>query len=87
MEKFYFTFGSNPLFPFGENEYVVIEANDERTAHKIFRAVWPPRPGSECTNCAFCYPEDKWKDVYPRFYAGVDPSSFIRQGRNLVQDE
>ena len=83
--KFYFTFGSNPQFPFTEYEYVVIQAENEAAAHKIFRSVWPPRPGSNCTNCAFTYSEEEWNDIYLKYYAGIAPSAFIRQGKHHEQ--
>lgn len=80
MTKFYFTFGSNPMFPFSRDEYVVIEADCMRKAVDIFNAVWQKRPGSNLINCSDIYDEEQWKET-EQFYRDQEPSSYIRQGR------
>ena len=59
MSKFYFTYGSDPQFPFCYG-YTEIEAPDFPTATKIFRALHPNRPKSNSLNCAFFYTEEQF---------------------------
>ncbi len=58
MEKFYFTFGSDPGFPY-QNGYLVIIADNQKEAVAHFRSHYPDRT-ADCLNCAFVYDEDEW---------------------------
>ena len=59
MEKYYFSFGTDPLYPFC-NGYIIIEAPDGKAAREIFRAYFPNRPNSSAINCAFVYNEEQF---------------------------
>ncbi len=59
QKKFYFTFGSDPGFPY-QNTYVVVMANTEREAVEKFRAKFPDRH-ENVVNCAFWYSEEQWR--------------------------
>ena len=74
-EKFYFTFGSDPEFPY-QNTYLVVVANSLSEAVEKFRKKYPDRHGG-CVNCAFFYSEKEWKgSINERYYQG-DPVDII----------
>lgn len=56
--KFYFTFGSDPGFPY-PNAYIIILAENEPDAIKKFRGKFPDR-NEGVINCAFWYTEEQW---------------------------
>lgn len=78
MTRTYFTFGTDPLFPFGINDYVVVEAEGVNEACHIFNLVHPPRPGSDLVNCAFIYTEEKFNQFRDQYYKDVEPVEIIR---------
>ena len=57
MEKFYFTYGTDPAYPF-RGGWTLIIAPDEKTAVQIFRAFHPDRSERACLNCADYYRGD-----------------------------
>ena len=57
MERFYFTYGTDPAYPF-RGGWTLIIAPDEGIAAQIFRAFHPDRPGHYCLNCADYYHAD-----------------------------
>ena len=67
MFNYYFTFGSDKRFPF-QMGYVIVKANDQVSACKVFKAYFPNRPGSDCLNCSFVYNEEEfmkyWETVW-----------------------
>ena len=71
--SFYFTFGSDPQYPFGRDDYVRITCADAGTACKLFNALHPKRPGSDCMNCAFMYDQSRWDAEVKRWYEGREP--------------
>ena len=79
MANFYFTFGSDERFPFGRNDYVMVQAQDGNRACDLFRERHPNRPGSDCINCAFIYSEEKFNVFRERFYP-YPPVEIIREG-------
>lgn len=59
MPKFYFTYGTDPDYPF-QGGWTEIEAPDADIAKDIFSVVHPDRhPG--ILNCAFGYTEEEFK--------------------------
>ena len=68
MERFYFTFGTDPAYPFGINDYVEVEAENLEQAIHLFQAVHPNRPGSSCVNCAFWYSEERFRPLMYQYY-------------------
>lgn len=61
MPKFYFTYGTDPAYPF-QGGWTEIEAPDQNMAAELFRAVHPGKPrGQDILNCAAVYPEDDSK--------------------------
>lgn len=57
--KFFYTFGTDKIFPF-YGGWVEVEAASIKEANEIFRKHYPDRhPG--ILNCAFGYSEDKFR--------------------------
>lgn len=77
MQSFYFTFGSDPEFPFGWNDYVLIQCANEGEACRLFNAVFPKRPKSNCMNCAFMYNKLQWERGVKTHYEGREPAASI----------
>ena len=66
LKTFYFTFGTDPGFPF-KLGWVEVQAMDESSARRIFSEYFPNRKNG-CLNCAFVYTEDVFKKTC--MYAG-----------------
>lgn len=84
MEKYFFTFGSDPRYPFGRNDYVMVEAENGKEACELFRSVHPDRPGSNCINRAFIYPEHEFNTFRDRFYPWGPIQVIRKEGVSLV---
>ena len=72
-QRYYFTFGTDPLFPFGIEEFVEVYAETADQAVAKFNAAYPHRPGSNLVNCAFIYNEAKWEPIWKENYHGKRP--------------
>lgn len=63
MNKYFYTFGSDPKFPY-QNGWVEIHADSWEKAHEKFRAKFPDRH-QNTLNCAFFYDEKRWAEMNP----------------------
>ncbi len=63
MNKYFYTFGSDPKFPY-QNGWVEIHADSWEDAHEKFRAKFPDRH-QNTLNCAFFYDEKRWAEMNP----------------------
>lgn len=77
MARFYYTFGTDPMFPHGEKDYVVVEAENMNGADRKFLSVYPSRPGSNLLNCAFVYSEQEFNKFRDKYYCGRNPARTI----------
>ena len=59
-KKFYYTFGTNPCFPF-EGGWVEVLAVNRVEANAIFRHIFPDAIKG-FINCAFCYDENEFDE-------------------------
>lgn len=55
MNKYFYTFGTDPQFPYCRG-WVEVHADSWEAAHEKFRARFPDRH-ENCLNCAFFYDE------------------------------
>lgn len=78
MKNFFFTFGTDPLYPYGRDDYVKVVAPDIRSAVNIFRKHHPNRPGSKLVNCAFWYTEDEFAPMVDKYYNGSEPVEVLK---------
>ena len=85
MSNFYFTFGTDPDFPFGPDDYVLIQCSDIGDAVRLFKALHPNRPKTNCLNCAFFYNEAQWQTGTKKYYEGRDPAETITVSRTGSQ--
>ncbi len=76
-QNFYFTFGSDPLYPYHLNDYVMVNARNIDDACLLFSLVHPKRPGSNAVNCAFIYTEQRFNEFRDKYYKDVEPVEFI----------
>ena len=86
MPKFYFTYGTDPSYPF-HGGWTEIEALDRPTACNLFQAYHPNRPGSAGSlNCADIYNEDEFMrtDMLLDGNFGVCCHEEITVSRNLI---
>ena len=77
MKKYYFTFGTDPQFPYKANEYVVAEAVNKNMAIRMFMAKYPG-PYAMIANCSFCYPEEEFEKNRDKYYKGVEPADVLQ---------
>ena len=68
-DTFYFTFGTDELYPF-QGGWVEITSPNKREAIRIFRKYFPNRKDSECYNAADCYDSDTFKNRTDMFTTG-----------------
>lgn len=80
-KKFYFTFGSDPAYPYGIDDYVVVLAKNRYEAQMAFKALHPNRPDSDSLNYAFDYTEKTWGAQY---YGDNPPVEVITATDELV---
>ena len=65
MSSFYYTFGSDPGFPY-QNGWVEVKAASRAEAHQKFRARFPDQPGHEgIMNYSYCYSQKQWTKMDP----------------------
>ena len=65
LNSYYYTFGSDPGFPY-RNGWVVVKASSREEADRKFRSRFPDRPGHEGTmNYSFCYTKERWNQMDP----------------------
>ena len=65
MNRYYYTFGTDPAFPYKKG-WVEVRANTMKEADEKVRRRFPDRPGHEGTlNCAFVYGEARWAEMNP----------------------
>lgn len=71
MFNYYFTFGSDPQFPF-QGGYLIITAKDMDTACDVFNALYPNPKNKNVLNCAFFYTEEKFDRLCAKYYGFED---------------
>ena len=63
MNRYFYTFGSDPGFPY-QNGWVEVRAASREEADRKFRARFPDRSNG-VMNCSFFYDEEKWSQMDP----------------------
>ena len=63
MNSFYYTFGSDPGYPY-QCGWVEVHAASRKDADEIFRSRFPDRH-ENTLNCAFCYTAKRWARMDP----------------------
>lgn len=61
LQSFYFTFGTNPKFPYKKG-YLIVKAFNPNEAFAKFRAKYPD-VHPNCLNCAFGYTQEEWEAI------------------------
>lgn len=77
MEKLYFTFGTDPQFKHGIEDYVLVIGADVKDCIKAFREKYPNRPDSDALNCADYYRTKDWEETVKECYKGKDPVEIV----------
>lgn len=77
MEKLYFTFGSDPKYPYGREEYIIAIGTDTQDCLNAYKKKYPNRPDSSAVNCADYYTEAEWNANTNRFYKDVQPKELL----------
>lgn len=77
MEKFYFTFGSDPAYPYERDDYVIALGLNKKDCIEAYRKKHPNRPGSDAVNCASFYTEGEWAGIEDQYYKNVQPKEVI----------
>lgn len=75
-KKFYFTFGSDPKYPY-PGRYLVVEAFAKKSAIQKFRKKIPDRH-KNVYNAAFCYSQEEWDKYGCTAYYPEGPAEVIR---------
>ena len=63
MNKYFYTFGCDPRFPY-QNGWVEVHADTLEQAHEKFRARFPDRHEGTL-NCSFFYHAERWAQMDP----------------------
>ncbi len=72
--KMYYTFGDAKQFPYGREDYVLVEADTPKQCHALFRVAFPD-VYEDTLNCADYYPEAEWEEISRNWgYAKKEPA-------------
>ena len=63
MNKFFYTFSSDPQFPY-KNGWIEVHAETLEEEHEKFRSRFPDRHNG-IDNCASFYREARWHEINP----------------------
>ncbi len=63
MNRYFYTFGSDPGFPY-QCGWVEVRAKSWQEAHQKFRSRFPDR-NEDTLNCSFFYNEQQWAAISP----------------------
>lgn len=87
MPTFYFTYGTDPAYPF-EGGWTTVIAPDRLAATALFRIYHPDRTKG-IVNCADIYDEENFKstDMFVKGNFGSNCHETIMIGRCLADDE
>lgn len=77
MVRLFFTFGSDPKFPYGPSEFVEVDGENEKQCLDLFNVVHPPWEKDGPVNCAYWYLEKDFISVYRRNYRFGRPKEII----------
>lgn len=78
MELLYFTFGSDPAYPCGRDDYVLAVGKDRQDCVRVYNEKHPPRePGSTIINCADFYSPADWEKQAKKHYKGMAPKEVL----------
>lgn len=75
--SWFYTFGTDPRFPHGIEEYVEVHADTRNQADQKFKSRYPCREESNLLNCAWIYSEKEWERIYKEHYSGKRPARVI----------
>lgn len=59
-QNYYFTFGNSDKFPY-QNGWVVIKAENEEQARRLFKALYPGESEDDFLRCSFVYSQKAWE--------------------------
>lgn len=77
MERLYFTFGSDPAYPYGRDAFVVAIGRDRNDCIEAFKKKHPNRPGSDAYNAADSYTAKEWDKVSEEHYKDTKLTELI----------
>lgn len=77
MFSCYFTFGSDPKYPYGREDYVIVLGKDRSDCIRTYQAKYPNRTGSDCFNAADCYTEQEWAEIGAMYYEDKEPADIL----------
>jgi len=72
----YFTYGSDPSYPFTRGEYVMVLASSYEEAVYKYQKKYPNKV-AETVNAAFIYSNAEWLRISAEYYDGVSPADVI----------
>lgn len=78
MKKMYFTFGSDPRYPHGRGDYMVVMGQTQKDCIDTYQKKYPPRdPESHIINCADYYNQAQWDKLKNDYFKGVEPKEVL----------
>lgn len=78
MKKIYFTFGSDPKFPYGRDDYIVILGTSKKDCTNVFKKRYPNKQDPDCLNCSEYYSESEWTKIQAEgYYKNEEPKEII----------
>lgn len=78
MERIYFTFGSDPKFPYGRGDYVVVVGAGMNDCVQTFKKKYPNEKGREnIVLCADYYTAKQWEANVKEYYENVSPKEIL----------
>lgn len=76
MEIIYFTFGTDPKFPYGIDDYVIVIGSSRKDCIETFKKKYPGKP-EHVINCSDYYTTSQWNKSTGRHYNGRRPAELL----------
>lgn len=78
MVKVYFTFGSDPAYPYGREDYVMALGRTVQDCINAYNRKYPPREtDSKVINCADYYLQERWDRVKEMYFKDREPKEVL----------
>lgn len=79
LRRYYFTFGSNKIFPYGPDDYVEVKVMNCKEACEKYMEfyTYPFKPDHKILNCQWIYEQEEWPKLYEEHYKGRKPVETI----------
>lgn len=77
LKNFYFTFGSAKQFPYTQEQYLIVKAQDMKEAARKYKRKYPNPYDDTVLNCADYYSQKEWDERIKNYYKDTEPAEVL----------